>query len=138
MCKRKNPTDPLVREFLQTYNINLLPLPRQHARPGELYIKTGGTVKATPGWIDEIIEPEVDLPEPFPEALPDLSGVVSEMVSAELGLKLLGNFLVALGIPPGIVDKVKLGYRPREPHRSRSSSPTYHANRSIRSRSGPR
>ena len=110
MCKRKNPTDPLVREFLQTYSINLLPLPRQHARPGELYIKTGGTVKATPGWIDEIIEPEVELPEPFGETLPDLSGVVSEMVSAELGLKLLGNFLAALGIPPGIVHKVKVGY----------------------------
>jgi hypothetical protein len=110
MCKRKNPTDPLVREFLQTYSINLLPLPRQHARPGELYIKTAGTVKATPGWINEIIEPEVELPEPFGETLPSLSGVVSEMVDANFGLKLLENFLFALGIPPGILDNVKLGY----------------------------
>jgi len=111
MCKRSNPTDPLVRRFLQTYNLNLLPLPRPVARPGELYVKTAGKVKATPGRIDALIEPEVDLPEPYSEQLPDLSGVVSETVEVDFGLGLLANFLAVLGIAPGIIDKVKLGYR---------------------------
>ncbi len=110
MCKRTNPTDPLVRKFLQTYNINLLPLPRAVARPGELYVKTAGKVKATPGWIGELVEPEVDLDDAYSEKLPDLNGVVSETVGVDFGLTLLANFLIVLGIPPGIIDKVKLGY----------------------------
>lgn len=114
MCTRKNPTDPLVREFLKTYSINLLPLPRRVARPGELYVKTGKKVKATPGWINELIEPDVDLPEPYLEDLPDLSGVVSETVNVDFGLTLLGNFLAGLGIPPGVIDKVKLGYHRKQ------------------------
>jgi hypothetical protein len=117
MCNRRNPTDPLVREFLQTYSINLLPLPRLRARPGELYIKTGRKVKATPGWLDEVIEPAVELPEPYDEPLPDLSGVVSETVDLDFGLKLLGNFLAVLGIPPGIIDNVKLGYKHKQTER---------------------
>lgn len=111
MCKRRNPTDPLVREFLEEYSINLLPLPREGARPGELYVKTGRKVKAAPGWIDELIEPALALPDPYPEDLPELSGFVSNSVSTDFGLSLLGSFLSALGVPPGIINKVKIGYK---------------------------
>ena len=45
MCKRRSPTDPLVRRFLQSYGVNLLPLPRRGAEPGELYVQTGRKVK---------------------------------------------------------------------------------------------
>lgn len=111
MCKRKDPTDPLVKRCLETYNVNLLPLPRQRAVPGELYIQTGRKVKATSGSISRVIEPDVVLPEPYTEALPDMTGVASEAVDRKVGLGLLGNFLAAIGVPPGIVDDVKVGYQ---------------------------
>jgi hypothetical protein len=111
MCKRKDPADPLVRRFLKTYNVNLLPLPRRRAFPGELYIQSDRKVKATSGSINEVVEPDVVLPRAFSEPLPDLSGVASQAVEADLGLGLLANFLVAAGVPPGVVDEVRLGYR---------------------------
>jgi len=111
MCKRSDPSDALVRRMLKLYNVNLLPLPRRSAEPGELYIQTGRKVKATSGSINAVIEPEVDLPEPYVEPLPDLTGVATEAVGADLGLSLLGNFLTAIGVPPGVVDEVKVGYR---------------------------
>lgn len=111
MCKRKNPTDPLVRRFLETYNVNLLPLPRKNATPGEIYVQTGRKVKAAPGGMSELIEPAVELPAPVSEQLPDMRGVVSKKVERDFGLGLLGNFLVAVGVPPGIVDNVKAGYK---------------------------
>lgn len=110
MCKRKNPTDPLVRRFLQSYGVNLLPLPRRGAEPGELYVQTGRKVKATPGGISEVIEPDVRLPDSFTEPLPDMEGKASSSIDANFGLGLAGNFLAMVGLPPGVIDDVKLGY----------------------------
>jgi hypothetical protein len=111
MCKRKAPTDPLVRRFLKSYGVNLLPLPRRNAVPGELYIKTGPKVKATSGLMSEVIEPDVQLPAAYPEPLPKLKGVASNAVDWEFGLGLAGNFLTTLGVPPGVIDDVKAGYK---------------------------
>jgi hypothetical protein len=68
-------------------------------------------VKATSGLISEVVEPEVLLPEPFNEPLPQMAGVASDSVETEFGLSLAGNFLAAVGVPPGVIDDLKVGYR---------------------------
>jgi hypothetical protein len=109
MCKRST-ADPLVRLFLDRYHLNLLPVPRERAACGQLYVKRGRAVSA-PGDVRELFEPAVELPPVLPdEVLADIAGTLSEKVTVKVGLSLLESFLVALGAA-GVVDKVKAGYQ---------------------------
>jgi hypothetical protein len=108
MGKRSKP-DPLVRTFIETYHLNLLPIPRARAACGELYVKRAAGI-AAPGDARELLEPRVQFPPVSAgEELAALRGTASTSVDARVGLGLLENFLVALGAG-GIVDKLKAGY----------------------------
>jgi hypothetical protein len=105
MCRRDT-TDQLIRKFLDDYQVNLLSMPGRRVRCGSVYIKEGKRLTA-PGLLSEIIQPELTLPDPFPEDdLSDLSGTWSDSVSLSVGIKLLSNFLTALGVG-GLIDKLQ-------------------------------
>jgi hypothetical protein len=108
MSKRSKP-DPLVRTFIDTYHLNLLPIPRENAACGELYVKRGKKVSA-PGDARELLQPRVTFPPVAPdEKLAELRGTASSSIDAKAGLGLLESFLIALGAG-GIVNKLKAGY----------------------------
>lgn len=105
MCRRDT-SDELIRRFLDDYHVNLLSMPGRRVQCGSVYIKEGKRLTA-PGLLSEIIQPELTLPSPFAEDdLSDLSGTWSDSVSVSVGIKLLSNFLTALGIG-GILDKLQ-------------------------------
>jgi hypothetical protein len=105
MCRRDT-TDELIRKFLVDYQVNLLSMPGRRVGCGSVYIKEGKRLTA-PGLLSEIIEPELTLESPFEEDdLSDLSGTWSDSVSLSVGIKLLSNFLTALGVG-GILDKLQ-------------------------------
>jgi hypothetical protein len=105
MCRRDT-NDELVRRFLDDYHVNLLSMPGRRVQCGSVYIKQGKGITA-PGLLSEIIEPELTLPDPYPEDdLSDLSGTWSDSVSVSVGIKLLSNFLTALGMS-GLLDKLQ-------------------------------
>ena len=106
MCRRDT-SDELIRRFLDDYHVNLLSMPGHRVQCGSVYIKEGRRLTA-PGLLSEIIQPELTLPSPFAEDdLSDLSGNWSDSVSLSVGIKLLTNFLTALGIG-GILDKLQV------------------------------
>jgi hypothetical protein len=105
MCRR-NTSDELIRRFLDDYHVNLLSMPGRRVQCGSVYIKEGKRLTA-PGLLSEIIQPELILPSPFAEDdLSDLSGTWSDSVSLSVGIKLLSNFLTALGLG-GLLDKLQ-------------------------------
>jgi hypothetical protein len=113
MCKRsRRRDDPLVDLFLSRYKLNLLPLPLKTAACGQVYVqRPHARLGAVPGSIAELVTPKVVLPAVDPdEPLPDVAGERSSEVSLKLGLKLLGNFLLALGAAPAILDDLHAGY----------------------------
>lgn len=105
MCRRDT-NDVLIRKFLKDYQVNLLSMPGRRVRCGSVYIKEGKRITA-PGLLSEIIEPELTLESPYVEDdLPKLSGTWSGSVSLTVGIKLLSNFLNALGAG-GLIDKLQ-------------------------------
>ncbi len=105
MCRRDT-NDQLIRKFLDRYQVNLLSVPGRRVQCGSVYIKQGKRITA-PGLLSEIIEPELTLERPFVEDdLADLSGTWSDSVSLTVGVKLLSNFLNALGAG-ALIDKLQ-------------------------------
>jgi hypothetical protein len=105
MCRRDT-NDVLVRKFLDRYQVNLLSMPGRRVGCGSVYIKEGQRITA-PSLLSEIIEPALTLGTPFVENdLADLSGTWSGSVSLGVGIKLLSNFLNALGAA-GLIDKLQ-------------------------------
>ena len=105
MCRRDT-NDELIRKFLDRYQVNLLSMPGRRVQCGSVYIKQGKRITA-PGLLSEIITPELTLESPYVEDdLADLSGTWSGSVSLTVGVKLLSNFLIALGAG-GVIDKLQ-------------------------------
>jgi hypothetical protein len=106
MCRRDS-NDVLVRKFLNDYQVNLLSMPGRRVQCGSVYIKQGKRITA-PGLLSEIIAPKLTLESPFVEDdLADLSGTWSASVSLTVGIKLLSNFLNALGASGLIINKLQ-------------------------------
>jgi hypothetical protein len=106
MCKRST-DDPLVRKFLDDYGVNLLRIPRENARCGDLYVKNGRAVTAPADPRGLLIDPPAELPPVYPdEKLVDLAGAISKKVSFDVGLGLLDGFLAALGAA-GVIDTLE-------------------------------
>ncbi len=104
MCKR-NTTDPLVRYFLDQYRLNLLAVPRERVKPGDLYVEDKRGVTA-PGQVGSFLTPPPKLPRPVrDETMADASGQMSRRLSLDVGLRLLQNFLLALGAV-GVMDEL--------------------------------
>jgi hypothetical protein len=108
MCKRST-ADPLVRKFLDTYKINLLAVPREHARCGQVYLRRDNRVSSAVD-ITELLDTSVELPpQQDGETLADLSGSLSNRVSLKVGLGVLQGFLAAVGAG-AVLSKVSAGY----------------------------
>lgn len=106
---KRNTDDPLVRMFLDKYNLNLLSVPRENARVGDLYVYDGKRT-STPGSITYFLEPPFEIPRVNAgESMADVIGQVSNGMSLNAGLGLLECFLAAMGAA-GILTKVRAGY----------------------------
>lgn len=108
MCKRSDP-DPLVRYFIDEYQLNLLAYPREGAAIGDLYVQDRNGITA-PGNVAAFLDPppELDI-RPRTRTVAGLSGTVSDRVAFKIGVGLLENFLLALGAG-GVVSALKAGY----------------------------
>jgi hypothetical protein len=95
--------------FLERYKLNLLAVPRERARCGDVYLRDGARVSSAVD-ITQLLDESVRLPPQFDgEPLADLAGSLSDGVSLKLGLGLLQGFLVAIGAA-AVVSKVSAGY----------------------------
>src|SRR5262245_17580395 len=106
---KRNTTDPLVRLFLDQYRLNLLSMPRERVRTGDLYVEDANGITAS-GQVEGFLTPPPELPKPLRgERMGDVSGQISRSISFDVGLGLLQNFLLALGAA-GVLDELRAGY----------------------------
>jgi hypothetical protein len=116
MCKRSTP-DPLVRTFLDRYNLNLLPLPRSGIECCDLFRRADDGRVSTEFALGNVVTPDLgELKLDLGEHLGALEGTLSHGRDLDFGLGLLGGFLAALGAP-GVLNRVGTQYR-----RSRTQS----------------
>ena len=98
ICKRSS-NDPLLREMLDRYGINLIvpPRPRSDLLPGDLLIGTGGNKVRKGGWA-EILghEPSADVTKGA--GVESLVFKSSNVLDAEASASAVGTFLHSLGI----------------------------------------
>lgn len=111
MCKRST-GDPLVRTFLDRYNLNLLPLPRAGIECGDLFRRGADGRVSSEFALSTVVTPAMtaELLLDTGEPLGALEGTLSQERDLEFGLGLLGGFLAALGAP-GVLDKVGVQYK---------------------------
>lgn len=96
MCKRTEP-DPLLRLFVDEYNLHLLAIPRENAAVGDVYVHDG-TRTSAPGNLAHLLTPAFTMPGTVVgEQLADVAGTISRGVDVSVGLGLLEGFLAALG-----------------------------------------
>src|SRR2546425_2350227 len=107
--RKRTTNDPLIRAFLDRYGLNLLAVPREGAKVGDLYVEDRNGVSA-PGSVVSFVDPPLVLPrQKRNEVMADVAGLVSDEVDIKTGLGLLEGFLVAVGAG-AIVDKVRAEY----------------------------
>jgi hypothetical protein len=91
--------DLLKKYLLETYNFNLLSIPRENASVGDLYIREGKDKRlSTPSNIVHFFESGFKLPIIIQsERLADVSGTISKDISTDIGFQFLEGFLNLLG-----------------------------------------
>src|SRR3954454_10325067 len=105
MCRR-NTKDPLVRKFLDVYNLNLLPLPREGIVCGDVFrVSSAKRVSAEFALAGIVSPPLPDLGGAKGEQMGALAGRMSYRRELKVGLKLLEAFLAALS-GPGLLGDV--------------------------------
>ncbi len=108
---KRSTDDPLLRIFLDKYNLNLLSIPRENVAVGDLYVYDGKRV-STPGIITYFLDPPLEIPSDkiiTGERLADVTGRLSNGIHVNAGLGILDGFLTAMGAG-GIVTKVRASY----------------------------
>ncbi|MEO7521235.1 MAG: hypothetical protein ABIW79_05410 [Gemmatimonas sp.] len=76
MCKRTE-RDPLLRLFIDEYNLHLLAIPRENAAVGDVYVHDGKRTSA-PGSLVHLLTPVFTMPAIVTgEQLADVAGTVS-------------------------------------------------------------
>jgi hypothetical protein len=112
---KRNTDDPLIRTFIDRYNLHLLSVPRTNASIGDLYRYNGGQVNS-PGKINYFVEPTFEISNIIiGERMGDISGVISKGIDAKFGLEFLDGFLIALGAG-GIINKIRNSYGSKNTH----------------------
>jgi hypothetical protein len=98
VCRRSAAScDPLLRVFLERYHLNLLAVPRENADVGDVYVHDGKRA-GSPGQLASFLTHPFRMPQiTRGEELAALSGTMSNQVTTEVGLGLLGSFIAALG-----------------------------------------
>src|SRR5262249_41860246 len=112
---KRNTDDPLIRSFIDKYNLHLLSIPRANASIGDLYRYDGNTA-STPGKISYFLEPIFEISKVTTgETMGDISGVISKGIDAKFGLEFLDGFLKAVGAG-GIITKLSSSYESKNTH----------------------
>jgi hypothetical protein len=107
---RRNTTDPLLREFLDTYKVNLLSIPREGLEVGDTYVAGADGNMSSPGKLRFLLTPEFQVPQvQRAEKLSSIKGRLTRALDLSVGLNLLEGFLSALGADIGI-GKIKAEY----------------------------
>jgi hypothetical protein len=108
MSKRNAP-DPLLRAFFDTYKLNLLAIPREHAQVGDVYVETPKGV-STPGQLIHLLVPQFAMPKiTSGETLTDFAAKRTRAIKLKAGLSLLEGFFSAIGASSA-VGKIKPEY----------------------------
>ena len=99
---KRNTTDPLAKVIFSKYKFNLLSLPREDVKLGDLYTKENNDESGQlsyPGNVSNfLIPPPFKMPDPvLNEIMTDVSGTISGNISANVGVQFLENFLNTLG-----------------------------------------
>jgi hypothetical protein len=106
---RRNTEDPLIRTFIDKYNLHLLSVPRANAAIGDLYRYDGRQV-SSPGKISYFLEPVFEISNiTAEERMADISEIISREIDINFGIEFLEGFLTAMGAG-GIINKVRSGY----------------------------
>jgi hypothetical protein len=106
---RRGKGDPLLRLFVDKYNLNLLTIPREKAEVGDLYVHDGRRV-STPGSLTYFLEPQIEIsPVYVGEGMADVTGEITNSISANTVLEFLENFLVAMGAG-SITPQIRINY----------------------------
>ncbi|HZD82526.1 MAG TPA: hypothetical protein VE076_06590 [Nitrososphaeraceae archaeon] len=103
--------DPLLKNILDKYHLNLLSVPRENASVGDLYVQDGNVQHlSSPGSVSNFLEPKFEIPQVrIGETMADISGTSTRAESTKVGLDVLEGFLNALG-PVGLGSKVRGSY----------------------------
>ncbi len=106
---RRNSDDPLLREFLDTYKLNLLSIPRENAKVGDVYVRTPTGV-TQPGALQGMLTPKFTMPKiTCDEEMTGISGRQTQALDFKTSVSLLDGFFSVLGAV-GALDKVKAAY----------------------------
>lgn len=106
---RRNSEDPLLREFLDTYKLNLLSIPRENAKVGDVYVHTPTGINQ-PGALQGMLTPKFTMPKiTYDEEMTGISGTQTEALNFKTSVSLLDGFFSVLGAV-GALDKVKAAY----------------------------
>jgi hypothetical protein len=106
---RRDSEDPLLREFLDTYKLNLLSIPRENANVGDVYVRTPTGI-TQPGGLQFMLTPKFTMPEITQnEKMTGISGRQTSALNFNAGVSLLDGFFSVLGAV-GVLDKVKAAY----------------------------
>lgn len=112
---KRNTDDPLIRTFVDKYNLHLLSVPRANAAVGDLYRYDGRQVN-TPGKISYFLEPAFEISNiTAGERIADISGTISREIDTNFGVGFLEGFLIAVGAG-GIINKVRNSYESKNTH----------------------
>jgi len=112
MCNR-NTQDPLLRIFLDKYNLNLLSIPREKATVGDLYVHDGKRV-STPGSVTYFLDPPMKMPTiNAGESMADVTGKITNRISIDVGFGLLEGFLSVMGAA-SFVTRIRASYEAKK------------------------
>jgi hypothetical protein len=108
---RRNTSDPLLKAFLETYQLNLLAIPRRDAQVGDMYVESGNGTVSMPGSIQSYLVPEPKLPRPRTgeTMAKKILTKQTRALKLKIGLGLLESFFKAIGATIAL-GKIKAAY----------------------------
>jgi hypothetical protein len=112
---KRNTDDPLIRSFIDRYNLHLLSIPRANATIGDLYRYDGNKVD-TPGKIIYFLEPSLEISNIITgETMANIHGEISKGIDINVGLEFLDGFLTTIGAS-GIISNIRSSYESQNIH----------------------
>lgn len=106
---KRNTDDPLRKTFLETYRLNLLPVPLEDTLVGDICIYDGNDIVARSS-ITDFLEKPYQIPSITISKIPDISGIMSRAVSVDIGINVLESFITAFGIG-SIIQKIHASFQ---------------------------
>lgn len=98
MFCRRGEGDDLLYKLAVKWSVNLLRVPRGGIEVGDVFVANSRTLDQ---WdrLRDLYRPELELPTPKPQPVPDMARVESKSYNASVGFEALEGFLQGLGVP---------------------------------------